>query len=140
MKRIIDPAVPAIPDLRFACVDVRDVASAHVAAMVTPEAKGQRFICIEAEHSMKDIALILNEHPGPRGYKIPTKRLASFFLRFMALFDDTVKLALNDLGTTQKASNERIRTVLHWTARDLRTMTTSKADSMIDYGVVAAKS
>lgn len=140
VKRIIDHAVPAIPDINFACVDVRDVASAHVAAMVTPEAKGQRFICIEADHSMMEVALILKEHLGPRGYKIPTRRLPSFVLRFMALFDRTIKLALNDLGTSQKASNERIRRVLHWTPRDLREMTTSMADSMIEYGVVAAKS
>jgi len=132
--------VPAIPDINFACVDVRDVASAHVAAMVTPEAKGQRFICTEGDHSMMEVALILKEYLGPRGYKIPTKRLPSFVIRIMALFDRTVRLALNDLGTSQKTDNQRIRTVLHWEPRDLREMTTAMADSMITYGVVATKS
>lgn len=140
VKRIIDHAVPAIPDVNFAFVDVRDVASAHVAAMVTPEAKGQRFICTEGDHSMMEVALILKEYLGPRGYHIPTKRLPSFVVRIMALFDRTVKLALNDLGTSQKTNNERIRSVLRWTPRDLREMTTSMADSMITYGVVATKS
>ncbi len=139
VKRIIDHAVPAIPDINFACVDVRDVASAHVAAMVTPEARGLRFICAEGDHSMMEVARILEEYLGPRGYKIPTKRLPSFIIRFMALFDRTIKLALNDLGTSQKTDNRRIRTVLHWTPRDLREMTTTMADSMIEYGVVAAR-
>ncbi|MEO9181462.1 MAG: aldehyde reductase, partial [Acidimicrobiales bacterium] len=139
VKRIIDHAVPAIPDINFACVDVRDVACAHVAAMVTPEASGLRFICAEGDHSMMEIARILKEYLGPRGYKIPTKRLPLFIIRLMALFDRTIKLALNDLGTSQKTDNERIRRILHWTPRDLREMTTSMADSMIEYGVVATK-
>jgi len=56
VKRILDHKVPAIPNIGFATVDVRDVASAHVTAMVSPNAVGQRFICAEANHSMMEIA------------------------------------------------------------------------------------
>jgi dihydroflavonol-4-reductase len=138
VKRILDHDIPAIPDISLAMVDVRDVASAHVTAMTTPEARGQRFICVEANHSMMEVALILKAHVAHLGYKIPTKRLPSIAIRVMALFDATVRLAMNDLGTTQTLSNERIRRVLHWSPRDLKEMTTSMADSMIRYGVVKA--
>jgi dihydroflavonol-4-reductase len=136
VKRIIDHDIPAIPDISLSMVDVRDVASAHVSALTTPEAAGQRFICVEASHSMMEVAVVLQRHLGPLGYRIPTQRLPSIAIRIMALFDSTIRLAMNDLGTTQSATNERIRAVLRWSPRNLDEMTTSMADSMILYGVV----
>jgi len=47
-------------------------------------------------------------------------------------------LALNDLDTSQNVDNTKIRAVLNWQP-GLLEMTTSMADSMIDYGVVQAK-
>ena len=139
VKRILEHKVPAIPNINFSTVDVRDVASAHVSAMVTPDAGGQRFICAEANHSMMEMALILKARYGPRGFKIPTGRLPSIAVKIMAIFDKTVRLALNDLDVTQDLDNSKIRTVLQWQPRDLTEMTTSMADSMIEYGVVRTK-
>jgi nucleoside-diphosphate-sugar epimerase len=140
VKRILSHQVPAIPNINFATVDVRDVASAHLSAMISPEAAGQRFICAEANHSMMEIAQILKARYGTRGFKIPTGRLPSFVIRVMAVFDKTVRLALNDLDSTQNVDSTKIRTVLKWQPRDLVEMTTSMADSMIEYGVVRARS
>jgi dihydroflavonol-4-reductase len=139
VKRILEHKVPAIPNINFSTVDVRDVASAHVSAMVSPEAAGQRFICAEANHSMMEIAQILKAKYSQRGFKIPTGRLPSIAVRLMAVFDKTVRLALNDLDTSQNVDNTKLRTVLHWQPRDLSEMTTSMADTMIEYGVVRAK-
>jgi dihydroflavonol-4-reductase len=139
VRRILSHQVPAIPNINFATVDVRDVASAHLLAMVSPEAAGQRFICAEANHSMMEIAQIMKARYSSRGYKIPTRRLPSIAIRVMAIFDKTVRLALNDLDSTQNVDSTKIRTVLQWQPRDLFEMTTSMADSMIEYGVVRAK-
>ncbi len=139
VKRIMEHGVPAIPNINFATVDVRDVASAHVTAMVTPDAAGQRFICAEGNHSMMEVAQILKARYANRGFKIPTGRLPSIAVKTMAIFDRTVRLALNDLDTTQNVDNAKIRTLLHWQPRDLDEMTTSMADSMIEYGVVRPK-
>ncbi len=139
VKRIMEHSVPAIPNISFATVDVRDVAGAHVTAMVSPDAAGQRFICAEANHSMMEVAQILKTRYGTRGFNIPTRRLPSIAVKTMAIFDKTVRLALNDLDTAQGVDNTKIRTLLHWQPRDLLEMTTSMADSMIEYGVVRAK-
>jgi nucleoside-diphosphate-sugar epimerase len=139
VKRIMEHKVPAIPNINFATVDVRDVASAHVSAMVSPEAAGQRFICAEANHSMMEIAEILKANYSARGFKIPIRRLPSIAVRTMAIFDKTVRLALNDLDSSQNVDSTKIRTVLQWRPRNLREMTTAMADSMIAYGVVRAK-
>jgi len=139
VKRILSHQVPAIPNINFATVDVRDVASAHVRAMEIPEAAGQRFLCAEANHSMMEMAKILKARYNPQGFKVPTQRLPSIAVRAMAIFDKTVRLALNDLDTAQNVDNTKIRTVLHWQPRDLPEMTISMADTMIEYGVVRAK-
>jgi dihydroflavonol-4-reductase len=139
VKRIMEHKVPAIPNINFATVDVRDVASAHVSAMETPVAAGQRFICAETNHSMMEIAQILKARYSAQGFKIPTGHLPSFVIRTMAVFDKTVRLALNDLDQTQNVDTTKIRTVLQWQPRGLTEMTTAMADSMIEYGVVHAK-
>jgi nucleoside-diphosphate-sugar epimerase len=86
-----------------------------------------------------EIAQILKARYGAQGFKIPTGRLPSIAVKAMALFDKTVRLALNDLDRTQNVDNTKIRTELRWRPRDLSEMTTSMADSMIEYDVVRAK-
>jgi len=139
VKKIIDRDFPAIPDINYACVDVRDVAAAHIVAMTTPDAAGKRFLCANGNHSMRSIAQILKQHLEPRGYKIPTGNLPSAVLRLVALWDKTARLALNDLGVEQNVDTTRIRSTLNWEPRDLREMVTSMADSMIEYGIVKPK-
>jgi nucleoside-diphosphate-sugar epimerase len=138
VKKLIDRDFPAIPDINYACVDVRDVAAAHLAAMTIPEASGQRFICAEANHSLREIATVLAAHLGPKGFKIPTGKLPGPVLRIVALWDKTAQLALNDLGVRQDLDNSRIRTVLGWQPRGLEEMVVSMADSMIEHGIVKA--
>ena len=44
LKKLLDRTIPAIPKINYPLVDVRDVALAHVKAMILPAAKGQ-FTC-----------------------------------------------------------------------------------------------
>lgn len=139
IKKLIDRDFPAIPDINYAVVDVRDVAAAHVAAMTSPAASGQRFLCAIENHSLREIARILADHLGPNGFKIPTGNLPGGVMRVVALWDKTARLALNDLGVHQDVDSSKIRDVLAWQPRGLEEMVTSMADSMIEYGVVTAK-
>ncbi|MDX1382685.1 MAG: aldehyde reductase [Thermoanaerobaculia bacterium] len=138
IKKLFDRDFPAVPDMNWACVDVRDVASAHLAAMTVPEAAGQRFICAEQNHSMREVAEILAREFGPRGFKIPTGRLPGFLVRLAAIFDKTARLGLNDLGVKQQVDTTRIRTVLGWEARGLEEMVVAMGQSFIDHGIVTA--
>lgn len=139
IKKIMERAVPAIPDIRVAPVDVRDVATAHVLAMTVAEASGQRFICAIESHAFRDIALILAEHLGSQGFKIPTGRLPNFVLPIVALWDKQVRLILPEVGQDLAIDSTKIKAVLGLKPRDLREMTEAMADSMIRYGVVSAK-
>jgi nucleoside-diphosphate-sugar epimerase len=139
VKKILDRDFPAIPDINYAMVDVRDVAAAHVAALGVPEAGGRRFICAIENHSMREVAQILSDH-FDGAFKVPTGKLPGILLRAVALWDGTAKLALNDLGARQDVDSTQIRDVLGWQPHDLREMTVSMADSMVRHGVVTPRS
>ena len=136
IKKLFDRDFPACPDLNWAVVDVRDVAAAHIAAMTTPAAAGQRFICAIENHSLLDIARILDKHFSNQGFRIPTGKLPSFAMRLVALFDKTARLGLNDLDVRQNVDNSKIKEVLGWEPLDLEEMVVAMGESFIRYGVV----
>ena len=140
IKKLLDREFPACPDMNWATVDVRDVAAAHFAAMTVPEAAGKRFICAIENHSMRDVAAILDEKFRDRGFKVPTGKLPSFLVRLVAIFDKTARLGLNDLGVKQHLDNSRIKDILNWQPRNLEEMVESMGDSFIEYGIVSPKS
>jgi nucleoside-diphosphate-sugar epimerase len=139
VKKLFDRDFPACPDLNWAAVDVRDVAAAHITAMTTPAAAGERFICAIENHSIHEIACILDQHFSSRGFRIPTGKLPDFAMRLVALFDKTASLALNDLGVRQDLDNSKIKNVLGWQPRGLEEMVVAMGDSFIEYGVVTPK-
>lgn len=136
VRKLLKRELPACPDVGFAVVDVRDVAAAHVAAMTTPAAAGQRFITAIEHAPMQEIARILDRHFRPRGYKVPTGRLPGWLLRTVSLWDKTAKLAVQELGKRQDVSSARAREVLGWQPRGLEAMVVDMGESMIAHGVV----
>jgi dihydroflavonol-4-reductase len=139
VKKLFDRDFPACPDLNWAAVDVRDVAAAHITAMTTPAAAGERFICAIENHSIHEIAVILDEHFSNRGFRIPTGKLPDFAMRLVAMFDKTARLALNDLGVRQDLDNSKIKKLLGWQPRGLEEMVVAMGESFIEYGVVKPK-
>ena len=128
-----------MPDLTFAMVDVRDVASAHIRALEIPEAAGNRFICSTRNMPMRELALILDDHFSDLGFKIPTRRLPNILFRIVARFDATAKLALGRLGKTQDLLTDRVEDVLGWEPIDLERSIVEMGESFLSYGVVSAK-
>lgn len=136
VRRLMRREVPGVANFGFAPVDVRDVAAAHLLAMTSPEAAGQRFCCALEFVWVREVAEILDRHFGPRGYKIPRRHLPDFLLRLAAIFDKTLRLVVGGLGQRTDISTERIRTMLNWQPRSLEEMVVDMGESMIKYGVV----
>ena len=127
---------PGCPRLGWTIVDVRDVASAPLAAMTTPDAAGQRFcFCVDFVW-MKDMAVILNEHFGDRGYKSPTRTLPDFVVRIAGLFDKVTRLVVPRLGHSETISNARLKRVLGWQPRGTEEMVVATGESLIEQGLV----
>jgi nucleoside-diphosphate-sugar epimerase len=132
--KLLRREVPGVPHTRFHVVDVRDVAAAHIAAMTTPEAAGQRFCCTAPYCLTQDIAKILAKHfPS---YRVPTREVPSFVIRFVAIFDKTVRLVVDDLDKQYTFSTQRIQKTLNWQPRPLEESVVEMAKSMIAQGMI----
>jgi nucleoside-diphosphate-sugar epimerase len=67
--------MPVAPRQRFGIADVRDVASAHLAAMTTPDAAGKRYLLLAdgPTTSWLGVANVLHERFGELAAKAPTE-------------------------------------------------------------------
>jgi len=137
VRALLRREFPGVPDLGFALVDVRDVADMHVAALSRPKAANQRFILAGRHTPMPEIASVLARHYGPRGFRVPTRRLPSFLIRVMALWNASAALTAGELGKRQDVSSARARELLGFAPRSTEEMLLAMADSMIAHGVVA---
>lgn len=134
--RIMKGMYPAMPRLGWDFVDVRDVATAHIAAMTVAEAAGKRFCCTNEWAWLIDVAKVLDSHFSGKGYRIATRKMPDFLIRFIAIFDDGVRMFISDLGKEIQFSNQRIKQVLNWEPRPLEESIVDAAQSLIDFGLV----
>jgi dihydroflavonol-4-reductase len=110
--------MPAVPQLGFSFVDVRDVADLHIRALTDAAAGGERFIAVDQFLWMAEVAAILRERlDGAAAKKVPTRIAPNLLIRAMALFDGGVRSVVGDLGKESWFSSEKARTTLGWTPR-----------------------
>ena len=136
VRKLLAKEIPGTAKIGFAWVDVRDVASAHIAAMSAPGAAGKRFCCAIEFSWIDEVADILARRFGPEGWKVPTRKLPNFMVRVVAMFDPTVKTVVSDLGRVRRVSSDRIRSVLNWQPHSLEEMVVSMGETMIQQGIV----
>lgn len=107
--------IPGFFDLYFPLIDVRDLAEAHILALETPNAAGERFIISnEYSLSMKQLGMILKSNLSEAGKKIPNRTIPSFILKFAALFNSMARYTAADLGINYKMSSTKAHKVLRW--------------------------
>jgi nucleoside-diphosphate-sugar epimerase len=126
--------VPGCPRFHFELVDVRDVATAHVLAMTSDKAAGERFILSSDGAWMKEIADVL----AGAGYKVPTRVVPNFVVRILAIFDPTIRLVVSNLDRPIRVSSDKARTLLGWSGRSMREMVLDTAASMARARTAAA--
>ncbi len=136
IRLLLAHAMPAVPRLGFAVVDVRDIAVAHRLAMEIPNAAGNRYICAGEHLWMGDIATVLATEYGPRGYRIPTRPLPYWLMWAIARFDKTLRLALDYVGVPALVSADKAKRELGWTPRPARESIADAAESLVQHGIV----
>ncbi|GAB4400726.1 MAG: aldehyde reductase [Anaerolineales bacterium] len=128
--------VPGVGRIKMGFVDVRDVASAIILAMQTPEAAGQRFLCSGGALWLKEVADILHNEYASRGYKIPTLEFPSWAVRFLGLFDKKIARVTESLDRDFELSSEKARRILNWSPRPAKEAILAMAESLIRHGFV----
>ena len=137
IRLLLAREMPAVPRLGFAVVDVRDIAIAHRRATEIPEAAGNRYICAGEHLWMGEIAAVLADELGPRGYRIPTRPMPYWLMWTVARFNKTVRLGLDLVGVPALVSADKAERTLGWTAtRPARDSILDTAESLLRHGIV----
>jgi dihydroflavonol-4-reductase len=110
IERILGGKDPMLPDLKFAIVDVRDVAKMHVDSIKADATKGERILASSETKSFVEIAKLLKSiYPKS---KVKTAQAPTFLIQFLAIFDGTVKSILPQLGKPMKVSGAKAKRLL----------------------------
>jgi dihydroflavonol-4-reductase len=105
-------------------------------AMITPEAAGKRSIANGASIPLQEFAHILDRNFASRGYRVPTRVLPDWLVRFFAIFIPKTKPVVDTLGWEYSFSTEQARSILRWQARPYEETVVEMAQSMIEQGMV----
>lgn len=136
VRVLVGRKTPGVARLMVEFSDVRDVAAAHLAALVVPEAAGKRFPIVGASAWIEEVAMILDEHFAVRGRRIPTRLLPDRLVRFIALFNRSVRLTVPYLGRQTFTSSDQARRILGWDPRPKEEAIVSLAEGLLEYGLV----
>jgi dihydroflavonol-4-reductase len=99
-----------LPDLRFAIVDVKDVAKMHVDCIDLKTTYGQRIIASADTLSFVEIAKIIKTAFPKSNTK--TGKAPNFLIRILANFDADIRTILPSLGKPMLVSNKKAKSLL----------------------------
>lgn len=94
--------LPAAPRIFLPSVDVRDVAEAHVKAMMTPAAGGHRFPISAGAPSLFEAATMLGDTLPAFKSRLPKFEVPDWMVRLAALFSADARDSLPELGRVKK--------------------------------------
>ena len=133
VEMVASGRMPVAVPLMFGYVDVRDVAAAHILAMVTPASNGERFALVEKDLWYKDVAKILREN----GFdKAPTIGIPVWLAKILANFNKELKLTLPYLGRKRSIKNTKAKEILGWNPRPAEESIIDIANQMKDLGIL----
>lgn len=127
VRKPLDRELPGVPKLIFPTVDVRDVAEAHLQAMIRPQAAGKRFIlCADHPHYI-DIVRILKS----QGHAVPLRELPTWLVHVASWFDPILRLVTEDLDKDLCYCSARAEEVLGFAPRPLELTLKDTAESIL---------
>jgi len=105
LERLLSAKDPALPDVSFSIVDVKDVATLHVLSLDLAETAGQRYVASAGALTFIEMAKVLKAAYPKR--KIVTRQAPKFLLQILALFDGQIKAILPSLGNHTRISSAK---------------------------------
>jgi nucleoside-diphosphate-sugar epimerase len=140
VQRLMDGALPGLPQMAFGVVDVRGVADLHLRAMTDPRAKGERFLATAGDFmTFREIALTLKSRLGAAARRVPTRELPNWLLRVASLADPAVRQIVPELGKAKNGTSEKARRLLGWAPRSREDALAATAESLMRLGLLKEK-
>jgi len=136
--RLLEGRIAGNPRIGFEVVDVRDLADAHLRAMVSPAAAGERIIAAGEFLWTAQISAVLRESLGDAASKVPTRNLPDFLVRLAARFNPEVKAIRPTLGRQHLHSSAKAERLLGWKARPGAETVLACAQSLLDRNALSS--
>jgi len=137
VQKLMDVALPGVPQIVVGVVDVRDVVDLHLRAMTNPAANGERFLAVAGDFiSFLDVAKILKAHMGAWAKRVPTRELPNWLMRLLAVAVPEARQILPELGKTKNATNAKAKRVLGWSPRSNQESIVATAESLVRLGAL----
>lgn len=135
LKAMMIGKFPRSPKVGMPFIDVRDCAAIHVAAMTSKDAGGRRLLATGQTLWFKEVADILRaKYPELKG--LPKSEMPNFIFKIMAVFDDSAKVLLPNLGTFHEADAGYVTNMTHVIPRPAKEAILAGAESLIASGSV----
>ena len=138
VRKLMTGEVPAIPNVGFGIIDVRDVARAHLLALDAPAetVRGERFPVQDRFVWMAEIAATLRARTPDLAGKVPRRKLPDIFVAVMAPFMPEIRQIKGELGRTRDVSGEHTRAVLGMDFIPAADSIAATARSLVAQGIV----
>mgnify|MGYP000275835689 CR=1 FL=1 len=134
VERLVNRKDPVLPKLIFAYVDVKDVARMHVAALQNEATVGQRYLTTSDSLSFFDVVSVLkNAFPNR---KFVSRVAPNFLIKFVGLFDKSVRTTFPFLGKPMLTSNAKAEQDFNFKFRPAHEAIVESAKYLIDNELV----
>lgn len=133
IQQMMSGEMASIPNLSFGIVDVRDVADIHIKAMISPAAKGERFLAAsDGSVTFPEIAKLLYDQHDQLSKNVPAGVLPGWVVKLAA----SLKEELQPVTSVKVMSNEKAKRMLNWQPRAKEAIILDTAESLIKFGLV----
>jgi len=136
--KIMSGKYPGMPRIMMSVVDVREVAQAHLEAILRPEAAGKRFILSAEDVWFREIAEKLHAEFG-RDYWIATMELKYCLVKMVSLFDPSIRVILPIWDRELHLNNQRSKELLGIDYRPSQETLRDFGNYLIDNGYLPDK-
>lgn len=139
VKSMLEGASTSMPRVYFGVVDVRDTAEAHVRAMTSPKAAGERILVSSGQAiSYRRLSEIIAERLGPDASGLPIEETPDDRVREAARTVPAMRDAAARLGRIPVIKTDKARDILGWTPREVAETLVDTAQSLLELADSAA--
>lgn len=137
IKQVLTGELLSLVNLSLSIVDVRDVAQAHIKAMLSDKADGQRYLCTNNTNmSMKELSDLLCRDYKKKGFKPTTLSLPYWMVWLYSWYDKQAETAVYMWGNDGVFSNDKIKKDLGMTFRSSEEAVKEMVESLIKFKMV----
>ena len=136
IARLMNGSIPAAARIYFAVVDVRDVAAAHVKAMITPSAGGHRFPMGDNTLSLLEFSDAVRRAAPEFVKRLPSLTVPDWMVRLFAFVDKDIRGNVGELGVVRQTDSSDVEKLLGRKLISSDDAVIATARSLIEQGVV----